>query len=183
MKTIKRHLSFTFPIASLSLVALLGSQSTLANGYTDYAKVTEAVPIYETIRVKKPHKQCHLEERVVHQKSNRSATPKILGALIGGAIGNELGHNKSNKRVGALAGAILGGSIASDIARNSHHRHSNQYTKTERVCHTTHTVSHEKQLNGYEVSYRYKGNTYQTFMHNHPGKRIRVAVDVRPLDE
>ena len=168
-----------FTRTAIALSASILSTMTIAgpsNGnYNDFAKVTDVRPLYETVSYREPHRECHYEER--HVKGHRSSTPQILGALIGGAIGNELGHKKSNKRVGAVAGAILGGSIASDIGRNQ--RHSG-YTKTEKVCNVSHTVRQQQQLTGYNVSYKYHGRHYQTVMDNHPGKRIRVAVDVRP---
>jgi uncharacterized protein YcfJ len=157
------------------------STHAAANSHTDYARVTHVSPIYETITINEPHRECHIEERSVrHYKQSSSATPTIVGALIGGAIGNKLGHNKSNKRVGAVAGAILGGSIASDLNRNKgHHGHR---TKSERVCSTHYTTRHKKQVSGYDVNYEYRGRQYSTIMDSHPDRRIQVAVDVRPID-
>jgi len=170
-------------LATLSLTTL--SFSANANPYNTYARVTQVTPIYETVSIREPYKECHIEERAVdrrnHHRSNTSTTPTIIGALIGGAIGNELGHNKSNKRVGAVAGAILGGSIANDLKRQPRQYHGN-YTTTERVCTTHHKIRHEKQVNGYDVDYKYHGQIYSTVMNTHPGNRIRVAVDVRPID-
>lgn len=165
---------------ALFICATAISSDVWSESHTDYAKVTHVEPIYETVSVREPYKECHMEDRVVHRKSHQSATPKILGALIGGAIGNELGHNKSNKRVGAVAGAILGGSIANDLSRKPHN--GSHYTKRERVCHVNHTVRHEKQVTGYDVSYKYRGQHYSTVMNTHPGDRIRVVVDVTPID-
>lgn len=176
----KNTLNKWLPISVSAICFSLASVSSLANSHTDYAKVTHVSPIYETITIREPHKQCHLEERVVRHHSQRSATPTIVGALIGGAIGNKLGHNKSNKRVGAIAGAILGGSIASDYSRNN--RQQQHHTKTERVCNTTHSTRYEKQVTGYDVNYKYRGRTYSTVTHTHPGDRLQVAVDVRPID-
>lgn len=153
---------------------------TTASSHTDFATVTNVSPIYETITIREPQRECHIEQRVVQRSSNRSITPNIVGALIGGAIGNELGHNKSNKRVGAVAGAILGGSIASDLNRG--HRHQGSYIKNEEVCHVSHSVRHEKQVTGYEVDYKYHGKVYNTVMSSHPGDQIRIAVDVTPID-
>jgi uncharacterized protein YcfJ len=163
-----------------SLTAIIAAPS-VADSYVDYARVTHVSPIYETISVREPHRECHLEERAVrHYKQSSSATPTIVGALIGGAIGNKLGHNKSNKRVGAVAGAILGGSIASDLNRNN--RHHEHRTRTEKVCHTSYTTRHDKQITGYDVNYQYRGREYSTIMSSHPDKRIQVAVDVSPID-
>jgi len=169
-------------IKSLILCTTVASTIATAAHHTDYAKVTYVEPIYESVSYSEPHRKCHFEERAVHRRHQSSATPKILGALVGGAIGNELGHNKSNKRVGAVAGAILGGSIASDLQRNNHRHRHNGYTKTEKVCHTSHKVRHRQELTGYEVNYKYRGRSYNTIMDEHPGDRLRVTVDVRPID-
>lgn len=170
--------------ATLMAFTTLFSSAVLANSYTDYAKVTHVTPIYESIAIEEPRQQCHYEERAVrHPHKSGSATSTIVGALIGGAIGDRLGHNKSNKRVGAVAGAILGGSIARDLShKNGHKSHHGHHTRTEKVCHTSYTTRHEKQISGYDVSYHYRGQTYHTVMDYHPDDRIKVAVDVRPVD-
>lgn len=181
MTIIQKTAKNWIPISTIALCISTIPIQALASSYTDYAKVTHVSPIYETITVRKPHRQCHLEERVVRRKENSSITPNIVGALIGGAIGNKLGHNKSNKRVGAVLGAVLGGSIANDIRHNNHNNHHN-VTKTERICSTTHSVRHKKEVTGYDVEYKYRGRKYSTTMHSHPGNQIRVAVDVSPID-
>jgi uncharacterized protein YcfJ len=158
----------------------IAASASWAESHTDYAKVTRVEPIYETVSVREPHEECHIEKRVIPRKTHSSATPKIIGALIGGAIGNELGHNKSNKRVGAVAGAILGGSIANDLSRKN--RHHEYRTVREKVCHVSHTVKYEKEITGYDVNYKYRGRHYSTVTGSHPGERIRVAVDVSPID-
>lgn len=180
--TTLRNMMTTSGIALVGASLSLAASHVSADSFKDYARVTHVEPIYETIAYSEPHRECHLEDRVVRRHhGGQSATPKILGALIGGAIGNELGHNKSNKRVGAVAGAILGGSIASDIQRGNRHHH-NTYTKTERVCHTSHRTRERRELTGYHVDYKYRGRHYSTVMDRHPGDEIRVAVDVSPLD-
>lgn len=136
--------------------------------FYDYARVTSATPIYETIEHRVP-RQCR--HRTVRDDRRQSATPAILGAIIGAAIGNELGHNKSNKRVGAVAGGILGGSIGSDIAKGGHKgHHCNQYD-----------VEYEERVVGYDVDYRYRGNTYSTTTAQHPGKRIQLKLFFEPV--
>lgn len=150
-----------------------------APGHVEYARVIDAHPIYEKVRHKEPVQECHIEERLVNRRHGGSQTPVILGSIIGGAIGNELGHSKTNKKVGVVVGSILGGAIASDLNRGSGHSH--QRIKHEKVCNTTYKVSYEQQVVGYDVKYKYQGRIYKTVMDNHPGKRIRVAVDVTPL--
>lgn len=174
------HHSIFLKYTIAASLATAMSAPSFAESHTDYARVTHASPIYETISVEEPHRECHIEERAVrHYKQNTSATSTIVGALIGGAIGNRLGHNKSNKRVGAVAGAILGGSIANDLSRNKGHHGTR--TTSEKVCNTHYTTRYEKQVSGYDVSYEYRGREYNTIMDNHPGRKVQVAVDVRPV--
>ena len=189
---------FTMAASITPLLLLTLSFEANARPYDSYARVTQVTPIYETYAVREPYQECHLEKQIVEphiaeprkrHHRNTSTTPTIVGALIGGAIGNELGHNKSNKRVGAVAGAILGGSIANDLTRQSRshhprhhprHRH-NSYATTEKVCTTHYNVRHEKQVTAYDVNYKYQGQTYSTVMNTHPGRKIRVTVDVKPI--
>jgi uncharacterized protein YcfJ len=186
--TFNMHRKHRFIVTATYLTILLLTAlpfSANAKPYDNYARVTQVTPIYETYTIREPYRECHLEERTTelgkYRHRNTSTTPTIIGALIGGAIGNELGHNKSNKRVGTVAGAILGGSIANDLKQQPRHRHHN-YTTTEKVCTTHHNVRHEKQVTGYDVNYKYHGQLYSTVMNTRPGDKIRVAVDVTPID-
>ena len=168
------------------------------NRFVDYAKVTQVEPIVETIEHQGPREECWNEQvRYTpepryhgHGRHERSATPVILGALIGGALGNELGHHKRNKQVGAVAGAILGGSIGADIRRQHHrevyrqHRDDAAYDvayRTEKRCKTYYDSETEQRVTGYDVSYRYQGHEYSTWMADDPGKRLRVHVAVSPV--
>lgn len=136
--------------------------------FYDYAKVKSVTPIVETIEHRTPT-QCHYESKRRH----RSATPAILGSIIGAAIGNELGHKKSNKRVGAVAGGILGGAIGADIGRK--HRAGGEYCDH-------YQVDYEEVVVGYDVSYRYRGQTYYTTTNEHPGRRIQIRLKFEPVN-
>lgn len=149
--------------------------------HIDYARVLDAQPIYETVSYSEPVQQCHMEQRVVSHR-HRSSTPVLLGTIIGGAIGNELGHGQSNKKIGAVVGSILGGSIAGDIQHN-HHRHGYRQVRNERVCTTVEKVSYREKMVGYNVRYKYKDRVYHTTMANNPGKRIRISVNINPIDD
>ncbi len=169
-----------------------------SKGGFDYAKVVSVTPITETVEYHNPRQQCW-NERVSYQEpvysgySNTPAAPRsytgtILGGLIGGAIGNELGHSNTNKKVGAAAGAILGASIGRDITNR---RHKNRQPvvqttsvtryRTEQRCETVDEIDYHEQIVGYDVDYKYNGRRYSTRMDQHPGDKIEVIVDVRPV--
>ncbi len=153
----------------------------------EYAKVTSVTPIIKSYERKIPQR-CDHSSHYSYDKSNYkihdgyrgSSTPMILGTIIGAAIGNELGHNKTNKKVGAVAGGILGASIGSDINRK-HHKHYPRHSYSKHSCDDLYTVEYHEKVVGYDVSYRYRGNVYQTQTPTHPGDRIQLRVQFEPM--
>lgn len=135
--------------------------------FYDYGRVKSVTPIFDTVKQRIPHSNCSHSS---HKRySSNSATPAIIGGIIGAAIGNELGHSKRNKQVGAVAGGLLGASIGSDLKGNGHR------------CVTQYSTEYREQVVGYDVSYRYKGRTYYTQTSEHPGKRIQLKLRVDPI--
>jgi uncharacterized protein YcfJ len=116
------------------------------------------------------------------QNFKQSRTPAIIGALVGGALGNAVGRKKSNKRVGAVVGSVLGYSIAKDIGRHKrqHSRRDQVTYRQEEVCDSYYDEREEQQLLGYDVSYIYAGQTYNTRLDRDPGASLRVRVAVNP---
>lgn len=171
-------------LTTAAIVTALASTSVSAanNNYRDTAKVTSVSPIVKTYENRIPREQCHIEQVAYEEPVSRgggSATGTILGAVIGGALGNELGHRKHNKRAGVAIGALLGGSIGRDLSRKP------QQTVTryrdEQRCTTTTEVSYDERVVGYDVTYRYHGQSYTTRMDRDPGDRIQVRVAVTPV--
>lgn len=173
--------TFKITITALVLATFAGQASAHHNNSRfDYAKVSSVEPIYKTVTHRVPEQQCWTEIVRYDADGYRSNTGTILGGIIGAAVGNNLGHSTRNKQVGAVAGAILGASIGSDIShRNQRNEIVTEYKDVER-CETRYVTEHEERLVGYDVTYQYHGQTYLTRTNNHPGKRIKVAVSVRP---
>ena len=160
-------------IATTPTLALAGQ-----SGAYHYARVVNAEPVTRVVTNKIPHQSCWQEEvDVVKHKSNR--TPTLLGAIIGGGLGNAVGHNSSNQKVGAVVGAVLGASVANDISRNRHSAET--YTVTEQRCKTEYEIRETEKVVGYRVSYEYGDRIYHTRMDQHPGKRVKVKVEVTPV--
>lgn len=167
--------------AALPLVLVPGL--TLAASTYDRARVVSAQPVYETVSYEVPVQECRSEQVAYRHtpEHGASATGPILGAIIGGALGNAVGHKKRNKQVGTVVGAVLGGSIGADISRQNRHSQGPPVEyRTEQVCETVSEYRSEQQLTGYDVRYRYAGQTYQTRMPRDPGDSIRVRVHVSP---
>ena len=169
--------SFAKNVSALAILALFGLSSAANADHKrhqfDYARVTDARPIYETVTRRVPVEKCWVETvRVDHR--DQGAT--LVGGLIGAAIGHNLGHGKRHQGARTLAGAVIGASIANGAT--NHQRHS-EYRDIKR-CDTHYDLERYQELVGYDVTYRYHGQTYRTSTDAHPGDRIRVAVSVRP---
>ena len=136
------------------------------------AEVISANPIIETYEVEVPREVCRNEE-VAYRRADyayrgdygrtaqRSRTPGVVGAIIGGAIGHSVGNGNKNKKIGTAVGAILGGTIGADISRRNHEKNrydSRDYTggrdavryRTEQVCRVTHDYRTEERIRGYD---------------------------------
>ena len=201
MKTNK--LSKSILIAGLlSVVALPVAAKDYHNGYKnnhssvsyDYARVVGVEPVYQTYQVNHPVEQCYQERVPVrqkysrHNKRNASYTNEILGGVIGAAVGNQVGKHGGGKArdVVTVVGAVLGASVAHDIERNNNRRSSNghyQKTRYETVehCELKDSYTTKRELVGYDVAYKYNGNVYHTQSGQHPGKKIKIKVAVKPV--
>ena len=170
-------------IFGLILASGLVAVSTSARAAVTYdeARVLDSTPIYRVVESSSPREECW-EEEIAHteRRSGGSATPGILGAVIGGALGNAVGHHKRNKQVGTVVGAILGGSIGTDIGRNRNSRSDTYYETVER-CRTVYVNEQEEKLVGYDVRYSYNGSQHTVRLPEDPGSTVRVRVDVEPV--
>lgn len=114
--------------------------------------------------------------------SNTNGT--LIGALIGGALGNQAGKGDGRKAA-TVGGAVIGGLIGNKMDRN-HDANGNydQYRDNSGVVRRCRMVSDNNgQVSGYNVTYRYAGQTYRSVTRYRPGRTIRVMVDVRPQDD
>jgi len=146
------------------------------SSFEDTARVTHVEPIYTTVRVATPQRECTSRSYRNKNHSQKSYTSTIAGSIVGGVVGNQFGGG-SGKKIMTVAGALLGGSVGRDLGYQSS-SYSN-YDGGEN-CHITERYHQEERINSYSVTYRYQGKTYTTEMDRHPGKRIPVEVSVRP---
>ena len=171
-------------IAALTLTGFVAMNAQAGERFYDQARVVSAEPTYEIFEHRVPREQCWVETvREEPRRAHRSATSTILGGVIGGAIGNAVGAGDENKKVGAVVGTLLGMSVGHDIERRRrHHEGYNQATYRDvEKCETRYDIEREEKLTGYDVTYKYRGQIYNTHMREHPGKRIKVAVSVEPV--
>lgn len=152
------------------------------SGY-DYARVVDVQPLMTRVRVSTPERECWDEARVDDRGSagpRTTAGGAILGAVIGGVLGHQIGSGRGRDAATA-AGAVIGAGIgARQAERNADRPPPREYT-VER-CDTRYSDHWEERIDGYRVTYVYNGRRQVTEMPYKPGDRIRVRVDVSPVD-
>ena len=145
----------------------------------EYARVIDARPIYREVRVSNPVRECW-NEPVYHVRGgHKSAGGMLAGGLIGGIVGHQIGKGRGNK-VATAVGTLIGAKIGHD-AVNGNVREERHLAGYEERCETHQRVSYEEVLDGYDVTYVYRGNEYQLVMPYNPGKRIKMRVQFSPV--
>ncbi len=146
-------------------------------GYVDRARVVWAKPIYETVEVSRPVRECWTERVVRRGRRAESYTGTIAGGIIGGVVGNQIGRGRG-RTVLTVAGSLLGASIGHDLSA----RPGRPRISREERCEVVEHYEEQEQIVGYRVKYRYGGQTFFTRTEEHPGQRIRIRVKVNPVD-
>ena len=120
--------------------------------------------------------------RLYRGGSDSNANGTLIGALIGGALGNQAGKGDGRKAA-TIGGAVIGGAIGNNIDRNNNAYEYRDNSGVVRRCRTV--IDNDRgrdQVEGYEVTYRYAGQTYNAVTRYRPGRTMRVVVDVRPQE-
>ena len=150
--------------------------------YDDYAEVISVRPVTRIVEVSAPQRECWEEDvnrPVVYYDERGAAGAMILGGIVGGVVGHNIVRGRG-KGTATLAGTLIGASIGHDVARNSNQ--TVVYDRVERVqrCRVVQERYTEERIDGYDVTYRYRGEIFRTQLPYDPGKRLRVNVSVAP---
>jgi uncharacterized protein YcfJ len=155
----------------------------------DWGEVIRVDPILSTYHQPIRRDECWSQPVVYREpayyrdhRGSRDRAPAILGAIVGGAIGNQFGSG-SGRDAMTVAGAALGYSATRDSQRRGGYYTSGgrAYQVYEQRCAPRTSYVRDERVAGYEVTYRYRGEIYRTTTDYHPGSRIQVRVDVRPV--
>lgn len=159
----------------IALIAGLPNLAT-ANRYNNinYGQVVEVEPIYQNVSIPEERQVCdrRRNSNYRHDRRENSAGKAILGGIIGGAIGNRFGKGRGRDASTAL-GVLIGAGIGANKKQHRYNR-SNCYVETY--------YHEEERFLGYDVTYEFNGELYQTHMQDHPGDRVRLRVNVDVID-
>jgi len=152
--------------------------SSPAPGYIDTAEVVQAEPLYSAVQVAVPVRECWIE-RVAHPGTQRGAyAAPVVGGIIGGVVGNHLASGGGRTPM-TVAGTLLGASLGHSLGARQYRPPT---VSDVRRCRTVNRYEQRQHLVGYRVDYRYEGQTFSTRTAAHPGRFIRVRVDVDPAE-
>ncbi len=175
-----------------AMAAAFASMGASAESFTDSAQVTSVRATMDRIPVNREEcwseQRRGYEERTVTRQDNGAPIGTVLGAIAGGVLGHQVGGGRG-RDVATAGGAIVGGLVGNQIDRDNGNFGGGATTEVERRPVTRdvercRTVQEVREVPvGYDVTYRYGGREFVTRMPFDPGRRLRVAVDVRPIED
>lgn len=165
-----------------SAQSVYGSEPVVENVSYSYADVLRVDPVYHTAYIREPREECFDEPVTYRERSGGDPTGgTVLGAIIGGAIGNKVGKGDGRKAA-TVAGAIVGGSIGRDIDKNNGSGPDRVYSGSRERCRIVEVESERREISGYDVEYRYRGDMYMSRLSFDPGRRLRIRVAISPVE-
>jgi uncharacterized protein YcfJ len=147
------------------------------NVHYAYGEVLDAQPIYRTSHRPADQEVCWEEPVEYRRRGHGSVGGTLVGALIGGVVGSQIGSG-GGRRAATAAGTLIGAAAGNDASRRGGYV-SRGY---EQRCEVRRDWEPAQEIAGYDVTYRYRGEIYQTRTDYQPGDsiRVRVAVDAVP---
>ena len=178
-----------------AMAAAFTSMGAFAESFTDSAQVVSVRAAMDRIPVNREEcwseQRRGYEERQVTRQDNGApiGAGTVIGAIAGGVIGHQFGNSSGGRDRGTAAGAIVGGLVGNQVDRDNNNYAPSQSVEVERRPVTRdvercRTIQEVREVPvGYDVTYRYGGREFVTRMPFDPGRRLRVAVDVQPVEE
>lgn len=171
------------------------SQAALAESFIESAPVLSVRPITERTPINREEcwseqRRGYEERRITRQDNGAPIGPAtVLGAIAGGVLGHQVGGGRGRDAAtvgGALAGGLIGNQVDRDQGNvgapsESVEVERRPVTREVERCRTVQEV--REVAVGYDVRYRYAGREFVTRLPYDPGRRIRLAVDVRVAED
>ena len=161
----KEYISF---FVGLVVFATVFSYCTTAESYEVEARVVSYEPILKEETVYIPHEQCYKKRQKIYTVTDTAGE----GTRQGGQIGHDVASlssplSQTTGMVITLGGALIG---------HLFERESNSHYIETPVCEVKHTPERQTVIDGFLVTYEYKGQYYQTRTKVKPGTMIRIVI-------
>lgn len=150
-------------------------QGPSQSGFEDFGRVVRVQPRVEQVRV--PRQECRTDYVQSQVQPQRSQGGSVVGGIAGALLGSTVGSG--NGKVAAAAAGAIAGAVVGDHVDNDGRNYAPQtQEQAVRQCRTV--DAYEQRTNGYDVTYDYRGHTYNTVMNSDPGNRVRLYISVQP---
>lgn len=147
-----------------------------------YADVLRVDPVYQNRLIREPHEECYDQPTRYRERSGGDPTGgTVVGAIIGGVLGNQVGKGDGRKAA-TVAGAVIGGAVGRDIDRNNGSQPGREYRGTRQECRIVEVEREQREVAGYDVEYRYRGQMFMSRLSFNPGERLRIRVAITPVE-
>ena len=123
-----------------------------------------------------PEQRCWVEREQVSgtpQSGSSNVPAAIAGALIGGILGHQVGNGRGQD-LATVGGAIAGGAIGNTVGRDS------QQAVPARDVERCAALPGQAQLQFWDVTYDFRGQSHTVQMTTEPGRTIKVNRDGEP---
>jgi len=180
-------------LVAVAVASAFVSPGAFAQSFTDSAPVIGVRAITERIPVNREEcwseQRRGYEERTVTRQDNGAqiGAGTVIGAIAGGVLGHQMGSSSGGRDRGTAAGAIVGGLVGNQIDRSNNAGSDTvevERRPVNREVERCRTIQEVREVaSGYDVRYRYGNREFVTRMPFDPGRRIRIAVDIRPVVE
>lgn len=189
-------MSRSFRVLAVAVSLALASGAALADptqgphgnaydrdGDYDFANVVRVEPLRRQVHVSEPVRECWQEAAQPSEGpfSYNHIGGTLIGSALGIAAGNQIGHGRG-KDAARVAGALIGGAIGHNVSVDRKRQLYGTQSRTVERCDVRYRDRVEERADGYEVTYEYAGRQYVTRMPHDPGERLRVRVDVTPVE-
>jgi uncharacterized protein YcfJ len=147
-----------------------------------YARVVSARPVIRHVTVERPRRECWEDVEYRSDRPARVAGPTLAGGIIGAAIGRQFGGGSGRDAL-TLLGGIAGSAVAHERAQRRIDASGGGTTYAIPVerCTVVSERFTEEVVDGYDVVYQYQGRRYSMHTARHPGDRVALQVNFRPV--
>jgi len=142
-----------------------------------YADVLRSDPILESIQEARPREVCRDITSTESTGYENTTAGTLIGAIVGAAIGNQVGDG-SGRRAATVAGAVAGGAIGREAAAGNNSQGQRRSTRT--ACEVVDDYVERKEVVGYDVQYRFRGEVFSSRLSYDPGEKLRIRVAISP---
>ena len=154
----------------------VGPEEAISFGFAD---VLRSDPIYETVQEARPREVCSDVSTERNRRYDNTNAGTVIGALVGAALGNQVGGG-DGRRAATVAGAVVGGAVGREVDASNNPQGTERSVHSE--CRVVDQYVERKEVVGYDVQYRYRGEVYSSRLDYDPGEKLRVRVAISPAD-